>query len=429
MPTGYAYRPLYRTGDPLPGGGEPATHLPGAVKINNRSEVIFRTVHDSQGAPNHPSVGVYGLDLEWTTDGPVVAASRRIVAEGDQATFPDLGLRGAPAKAPVADFGLADLNHDGTVAIKMRPEGGGTETLFVNRQRQGFESVLGFQDKTPDGESHFGAALFEHEIGNNDDLAVTAAYIDQKSKRPLEGLFHLPGGKVDENGKVLLRSGDMLPETNDTIGGFGLFQFDGSKDDFVCQVHTTPVKKDSNSQDTGGTALLTGRTAERYAQSLRVRAGSNLSLAAGLAESHSVLVGDVLYGPRIGDGKTASVVHLNDDFLVLTFKNRVVAATNGYTPTGHKITGLGGPVVSSAGLVYFVAYTEGDDVTEQLIVSDGTESSVMLSAPSPLFGDQWPELITIAFGLTKKQINDRDHLVFIGEFDDKSKAVIIGWPV
>jgi hypothetical protein len=53
----------------------------------------------------------------------------------------------------------------------------------------------------------------------------------------------------------------------------------------------------------------------------------------------------------------------------------------------------------------------------------------MLSAPSPLFGDQWPELITIAFGLTKKQINDRDHLVFIGEFDDKSKAVIIGWPV
>jgi hypothetical protein len=425
MPTGYAYKPLFWTGEPLPWDGNPATHLVGAVKINNQSEVIFRANYEPAGATS-PAVGVYGLDLDWTADGPLVIEARRIIGEGDQLIFPDMDQQGGRGMAQVADFGLADLNHDGTIAVKMRPQGGGTETLFLNRQRTGFESVMAYGDKTPDGENHFAAALDGYEVGDNDDLIVTSAYNDKENNQIREGLFHLPGGGVDENGRVLLKSGDMLPETKDMIGNFGLFQFDsGSNGNFVCQVHTKAVDQGSNPDDSGGSALLTGRTSDRRAQALRVRAGSNLSLADG---PQSVLVGDVLYGPRIGKGKVASVIHLKDDFLVLTFDNHVVAATNGRTPTGHKITGFGGPVVSSDGKLYFVAYTEGD-VTEQLIVSDGTDSSVMLSAPCQLFGDGLPQLITIAFGLTKKQINNQDRLVFVGEFEDKSQAIIVGWPV
>lgn len=426
MPTTYAYRPLFRTGDQLPGPAGAATFLAGAAKINNQNEIIFRATDQPEQAKTDHNVGIYGLDLEWTVDGPVVADARRIVGQGDQASFPGLGIRRAAAMGEVGDLGLADINDQGTVAVKLRPKKGGTETLFANRKRRGFEPVVANMDTTPDGKNRFGAALGNYEIGDNDDLAVTAHYSDQDANQALEGLFHLPGGQVDENGRLLLRSGDMIPETNDMIGNFGLFQFDGPDGDYALQVHTRPVSQ-NGSNNNGGTALLTGRAAERYAQSLRVRAGSGLSLARGLQQSEKVLAGDVLYGPRLGDGKTATVVHIDDDLVALVFKNRVVAATNGYTPTGHQITGLGGPIVSPNGLVYFVAYTKGD-VTEQLIASDGQNSTVMLSAPSPLFGENYPQLVTIGFGLTKKQINREDQMVFVAEFEDNSQAVIMGWP-
>jgi hypothetical protein len=78
--------------------------------------------------------------------------------------------------------------------------------------------------------------------------------------------------------------------------------------------------------------------------------------------------------------------------------------------------------------MFCVVYTKGS-ITEELIVSDGREVRTILFAPAALFGETGPKLVTIGFGHVREQVDHMDRLVFIGEFDDKTLAVMLGVPV
>ncbi len=416
LPNGYRYYRLFTTGDPLPNGAE-ALFLPGAVRINDLGEIIFHA-GDRQGLTREGlAMGVYELLADFSGERPRLQQFRQVVRQGD------LFANGKE----VLTVGLAGLNHHGTIACKLQMNNQRTESIYLERQHGLLEPVVEYLTPLPGNSGgRFSASLGNFDIYHNDDLMVSSHYFSEDAEEAGEGLFHLPGGQVDGSGRLLLSSGDMVPDSAHVIDRVGLFEGEGLTGSYVVQVHTSPAYQDAqadSSSSTSRTAVITGNVRDTGPGSQKL-----LGLPRTAGEKSAIVDGNTYYAPRVGDnGSTARVIHLSNDDMALLYNDRVLAATGGRTPRGRTISSFGGPVVGPDGLVYCVAFTD-DGAAEELLVSNGAQVRSVLCSGDRL-GASGARLLTIAFGLTRDQVDGEGRLVFIGEFDDHTLSVMAGVPV
>ena len=427
LPNGYAFYRLFSTGDQLPGSGE-AEFIPPFVKIQDNNQIIFHAGDVYQRNRDGLSMGLYELGMDYGELSPQITGLHKIVRAGDS----------LPDGKTVFQVQLADLNHNGSVAVRLLCEEDVSQSLYLERNRsggssdQGLQKVLGYQTETPDGENVFGAALGNFDLFENDDILVASYWAAKGDASNGESLFYLPGGSVDSSGSILINAGEQLSGSDNFITKLGLMHGFYSDGEYALQVHTDEVQStdasNAGAAQSPGSAVIKGSIKNSDAsQTSLIAASSGLAVSAAARAQTRASWGDVYFGPRINSaGNVAVVTHPSSDFMVLTVGTNIITQTGLTTPTGMIIAGIGGPVMGPDGLIYYVAASNDK---EELLVTNGFQTATILGTGARLFGDQGPYLTTIAFGYAKEQVDGYGRLVFVGEFSDNSLGVMLGLPI
>lgn len=411
FPSGYKFYRIVEKGEDMP-DGTAADDLPGAVKINDNHDILFQT-RDSAGVD-----GVYEYSMDFSGETPGIAAKRKIVRAGD--TLSD--------GVVVGELKLGSPNKLGYYATIITSSDG-IQSVYMEKEKQGLAPVAKALDKLPGGKGKFGASFGDIELDDTNSIILVSHYSPESGSQPKEGLFYLCGGMVTDAGKMLASSGDLLPESSTTVGRIGLVDINKTSGDYVAQINcgisVTQNSKGAPPLKRPVTALIGGRVSDT--PSRRKLLGASSSLVISKTAAKSALRGDILYGPRIGSGdKVAQVIHTSDDTLGLHFNEREVSHTGGVTPAGKVIKSFSGPAVIDSGLLYYLVYTEEG---EELCMSDGVSSRTILQTGDTISGEDPRAVMSISFGIVRNMVDKDGRMVFMGVFDDGSKAIIVGIPV
>lgn len=424
LPSGYRFHRLFTTGNSLPGAGE-ALYIPPSVKISDSNQIIFHAGDAVKRTDETLNMGLYELLMDYGSSEPRVSGRRKVIRVGDRL---DDGRE-------VFRVTLADVNHRGSVVVRLHTRGEPSHSLYMapsagNSQGVGvLRRLMGFKTPTPDGENVFGASMGNFDLHDDDDVLVSSFWASKKGSVGGESVFHLAGGVVDSRGSILLTTGDMLPEAPQTISKFGLLHGHRSGGDYAVQVHTDPVFGSAgNGAPEAGSAVLKGMVRGTGARTTLVAASADIAARAAARSARALPTGKIHFGPRINaTGDVAIVTHVTDDAVRLTAGEGLIASSGDLTPAGKVIAGIGGPVMGADGLIFFVAGTT--DKAEELLVSNGSRTTSLLSTGMRPFGVTGPRLLTMAFGYAREQVDSHGRLVFVGEFDDNTLSVVLGIPL
>lgn len=426
LPNGYRYIRLFGTGDTLPGIGT-AEFIPPSVKIHDRQQIIFHAGDTVGRSDDGVNMGLYEIVMDYGTSIPRMAGLNKIVRQGDR----------LPDGRTVSQVQLADLNANGSVAVRLLTADEKGLSIYMDRNRVngasagGLQRVLGFLSATPDPDFMFGATLGNFDLFADDDLLVASHWAEVNGAITGESIFYLPGGVVDSRGSRLLSAGDSIAGTDQQINKIGLINANNGGS-YAAQLHTGVIFSNTLSSmaagSSSGSAIVQGSVFDpgaARASLMAVSASTTLSTAAAAAQ---VLTASALnHGPRLDpDGNVAILVPISENVERLILGRRAIVTTGEITPTGMVIDGIGGPVLDANGLIYFVA-RNGD--VDELLVSNGARVVSLLKTGTPLFDAGGPALATIAFGYAREQVDSQGRLVFVGEFDDGSLSVILGIPL
>ncbi len=411
LPNGYKFFPVAGSGEAMP-DGTTADDFHGAVKINDNHDIIFQA--DGAGVD-----GVYEYNMDFSGETPAVAAKRKIVRVGD--TLND--------GVVVGDLKLGSPNKLGYYATLIT-SADGIQSVYMEKEKNGLEPVAKALDKLPGGKGKFGASFGDIELDDTNSIVLVSHYSPENGSQPKEGLFYLCGGIVSDAGKMLVSSGDLLPDSSTTVGRIGLVDINKTSGEYVAQINcgidvsqkskaVQPVKKPV-------TALIGGQVKDH--QPARKLLGASLSLGISKTASKSALKGDILYGPRIGgsNNNVAQVIHTGDDMLSLYFDAIEVAHTGGLSPAGKVIKSFSGPAATDNGLLYYLVYTEEG---EELCAYNGDVSKTILKAGDKLSDQDTYAIMSFGFGIVRNMVDKDGRVVFMGVFEDNSKAIIVGIPV
>ena len=228
--------------------------------------------------------------------------------------------------------------------------------------------------------------------------------------RPTQNLIYVPQGSPRQ-ASILLRSGDLLPQSNATIRTIGLI--DVSQDDyFVAQVGAAPPG--SHRLARHGTALVSGRV-RGHSASFQLRAASaKLSLSRG--GMRDVARGDIVMGPRVArQNFTGYVLHEDSHNHKLTTTRRRGSHLLSFSGKAHElgrpVGSTGVPVLTDTGLSYHTDTL--CDGSSALSVSDGVSTRVILKSGDTVDSTV---LTDIHQGYHPAQVDDAGRLVFMAEF-------------
>jgi hypothetical protein len=420
LPNGYAFYRIFSTGEKLPDAST-AHYLSGLVKLNDNHQIIFHAGDEPDSQEDGLTVGIYEYTLDLSGSQPVILDRRKVVREGDELADGNHAIR----------VNLADHNDQGSVAVRLQTAEHKTQSIYLERNRAGFNQVVGYNQPAPHGESLYSSAISDFDLYNDDNLLVVAHHYEKEGYSAGEGLFYLPGPGANEPGRILVEAGDLLPGSNSAINKLGLTQGGGANGSWVVQAHTESlpptVPLSAGSPPPRGSAIIGGSVNDPGPERLSLMAASTDMFLSQAFQAGGLIRGSINYGPRIGsDGQVAAVVHETATHMKLYHGGNLITSTGGKTPTGRTITSLGGPAPASDGLVYYVGYSADQ---EELLVSNGETTASLLSSGGDLLSPNGAKLLTIAFGSAKDQVDSQGRLVFIGEFADQTLSVILGIPV
>jgi hypothetical protein len=289
--------------------------------------------------------------------------------------------------------------------------------------------VVRFGDPAPDGSQYGG--IFGDVALHDDDSVSFVAYTsggttnnvgaDRRKERarrkpraaagrPTQNLIYVPQGKPRQ-ASILLRSGDLLPQSNGTIRTIGLI--DVSQDGyFVAQVGAAPPGAHRLARH--GTALVNGRIGAHSASYRLLGASPKLSLSRG--GIRDVARGEVIMGPRVARRNfTGYVLHEDShNHKVTTGRrrgNHLLSFSGKAHDLGRPVGSAGVPVLTDTGLSYHTDTL--CDGSSALSVSDGVSTRVILKSGDTVDGKV---LTDIHQGYHPAQVDDAGRLVFMAEF-------------
>lgn len=402
LPEGYAFHRIFTAGDGTPELGDVAEVMQG-VMINDRSEVIFHAKLKS-GAR-----AVYRLPISRDRR-PRIERPRLIVAAGQEV-----------APGFVAErIGAGDTNNRGTYVTVIR---GAKELNRVFMQRQGrpLRQLLAAGGRTPGkGDGRWSGSFGDIDIDAYDTITLSARY--SLPGKVEHGLFLLPGGKR-QSGRILMKSGDRIPNSRAAVTGFGLIERRGPF--YVAQVYGRQGRhrrrQDFPLEPSG---FLIGRVdAGRREQ--RLLAGAKL-----LGIQSSVIEGDAIVGPRVHrDGTAATVVHRRDAQLQLHRRARgkraekIVESGDLGAVRGSKVRSVSAPLFGPDGLLLYRTIGKR---SMRVIAATETERRTILEVGDRVDGQR---LQVINLGWHTDQIDSKGRIAFQAELENGRTAIVIGTPI
>lgn len=406
LPNGYVFYRIYSPGDL--GLFPEISGLSPQVLLDERGQIFF------SGQTAAGDFGFYSLALDLSGT-PAIGAARRILLEGTA----------GPDGRIIDTLTAVDVDDDGTVAGVLAFEMENTDQgpgAVVTDRGSGMEILIDYNDDLPGNHGAYGGDFGDIDIEGG-DVMVVARY--GGDGRDAEGLFFLPGAEA-KRAKVLLKTGEEIPEANGTIEGLGLVDLD-EDGSFVMQAFgddpLRPRQAPQSSRATGG-VLFQGKVSLPRAEDRLLCACPSLELSrSALARAVAPTMGDSLYGPRIGgDEVTSYVAQLDDDFRL--YRNRAVIAQSGdLSPGGAVIRTLIPGVVNGGGLTFFQLIT---DQGIELCANDGIRSALLLQRGDLVDGRP---LDTLALGFHTSQADTLGRFVCYGQFADGQEALLLGIPV
>ncbi len=411
LPSGFRFYPIDPTGiDGLPGDLE----LSPLVMLNNVGQLLMYASFGER-------YGLFEVPLDLGGGAPDVGRARVALQTGTELAD---GRR-------VDSIDSVDFNDDGTIAAVIGTDGEiNTDRLplmapgvYLSREQSDFEYRAGLGDPAPDNGGTLGGVFGDLALGNNDNLLITAMFSDRDPSSTasvdtvFSGLFYLPSATLSE-GRDLINSSSTLSGTNGNVSQFGIVDVN-SGGDFVAQAFV-------DNRDQALSAMLAG-TDDPSAGSFVI--GGSTGGARGTfgivrpTAAKAATPGDIYFGPRVAlDGRRAIVEHFSDDDAVLYLGDDVVARTGDSSPKGQVIKGLSAPVMGPDGLLFYLLTLEDGF---ELCVTNGSSQATVLSSGDRLGGKR---IVTAAHGYHSDQADSEARIVFYGEFDDGSEAIIVGVP-
>jgi hypothetical protein len=415
LPDGYRFFRAINSDD---FGVPPA--ITAAVMTSSATPVIY--FHGTIPGANDVEIdGVFRADMDY--GGPAPRAVHVTFVLPQLVTYSAADIAGATADVNVARIGTGDVNAQGHYATTIAGDASGATVplsaspgVFLYRPEDDVPThltqVVRFGDPAPDG-SRYGGIFTDVALADDDSVTfVSFSTADTASQL----LVHAPRGDA-RRASVLLRTGEMLPQSNATLRTIGLVDLarDGR---FVAQVTATPPGARRLAHP--GTALVQGRVGHHHAANRLLAASPELPLSRG-AHRH-VVRGSTFLGPRIARNDfVGHVVHggTHDHrlFLKSARGHRPITATGRGVPRRGAVGSVNPPVLSDTGLSY---HTETlCDGSSALTVSNGSESRVLLSSGDLVDGKV---LTDIHQGYHPAQVDADGRIVFMAEFYDVAPA-------
>lgn len=412
IPNGYTFYKIASSGDPLPGGNTLGA-IPGAVMLNSANEVHFYGIDQTN------TNGFYELLIDFNGSRPVVVQTRKVVREGDV-------LKDSKV---VSRVNMGDTNRHGSFAATIQTDDN-LSGLYLERGKQGLEPIAGFQTTLPGGGGKFGANFGDMDLHDNDDILIVSHFAPSDTAQGHQGLFHLPGGEVNQQGRIVTSTRDQIPGTDGSLTGIGLIDMHDNGN-YVMQAYG------SNGGQLQQTAKMLGASMDAIAPSMLMGGNVTNPFSRALKSTSPALktlgksvfmadvpVGAIKYGPRIGANNNAAFVnHVNDNHQVLHYNGKQVVEVGSVTPLGNVIASLSAPVVGNDGLLYYQAST---DKGLELMVYNGPELRTILSKDDLVDGSI---LRSFFHGFLPDQVDSSGRIVLTGDFEDGSTSIIIGIPI
>lgn len=408
LPNGYQFFRVFRVNTAFP------DVTPG-VMVNDSSHILF---HGESSAFGGTAVrGVYQLAMSYAGGVPSVQNVSKVVQVGDILSD---GRR-------VSRIAAGDTNALGSYVTVIDTYNTGqapaptttTSGVYIRHGATGsLASLVQHTDPTPDG-GQFGAIFGDVALQDNDSTLLTAFYT--QGTQNLQGQFLLQNSTSSEIGSLILRSGQLLPQSNATITSFGLVDI-ASDGFYATQVNATPRGRrgrDRHRRQDGldASALLNGHISRLFFPARLLAASSEL-------RPRQRFAGDTILGPRVGPRNTvAFVTHQSTAEHRLTYRASPIRATLMHTGApagdGSKVLSIGPPVVSPDCLTYYVQITE--NAYTELYVSNGVTTQLLLSSLDTIANASAP-ITEIMLGYHPKQVDSAGRIVFTAEFLENPNA-------
>lgn len=406
LPNGYRFYRIYSPGDL--GLFPEVTGLSPQVLLNERGQVFF------SGQTAAGDFGFYALtrDLSGT---PAIGDARRILLEGTA----------GPNGRIIDTLTSVDVDDDGTVAgvlaYEMEANTDQSPGSVVTDRGSGLEVLVDYNDELPGNQGAYGGDFGDIDIEGGDVMVVARYGGDGLDA---EGLFFLPGAQAAQ-AKIVVNTGDEIPEANGTLDGLGLVDLDENGAYVLQAFGDDPLRPLSarQSRQSGG-VLFQGNVNAPRQQNRLLSACPSLELSRSARARTTVpIVGDNLYGPRIGGAEVTSYVTQIGDDLILFRNDSIIAQSGAQSPGGAVIRTLIPGVVNGGGLTFFQLITEQGI---ELCANDGVRSALLLQRGDRIDGRQ---LDTLALGFHNNQADDLGRIVCYCQFADGQEALLLGIPV
>jgi len=289
--------------------------------------------------------------------------------------------------------------------------------------------IIGFGDPAPD-DSFYGGDFGDVALDDDENLLLAAA----TTQSPGDALSGFAGSQAliatslsaseSARGRVVLRTGDMLPFVPAAIESVGLIDL-AANHAFAAQLS---AKRLDRTVTRSGTALMVGNTQGGQAEQRIVAASTELISPERASHLH-ITSGQTFFGPRVDPQQDVAFVTHDGTFEPSTGSNDVemlgyysrgvphqLQRTRMGASSGAVIT-FGAPCINSTGLMYGTKLL--GDGTTQLYISDGENSDVVVQSRDRLPG-RAPEgdlmLTEILFGQHPTQVDSLGRLAFTAEF-------------
>ncbi|MBV9502722.1 MAG: hypothetical protein JO138_25400 [Acidobacteriaceae bacterium] len=285
--------------------------------------------------------------------------------------------------------------------------------------------LIRFGDDAPDG-SLYGGDFGDIALDDSENMLLVAATTQAPAsfQQAFSGSQALISTSVSgaSQARVVLRTGDALPYTSAAIQSVGLVDL-AANNAFAAQVtghlpHAGPYS---------GTALIAGDTQARTS-GLRLVAACPTVLTANSASLLHVSSGNTYLGARVDPQQDVTfVTHLSlfdasigsnglEELGYFSERSYRLGQTQPLA-TNEEVLSYNAPCIGNTGLVY-VTQLLGDG-TNQLIVSDGANSNVLLQSGDKIPGVSPGGDLTITeifFGQHATQVDAFGRLAFTAEF-------------